>query len=434
MKKIILISLMIVSGLFSQNQKLTLQQSIEIGLKNSRQIKISESVLKSSDARITEYTSQMLPKLSLSAGYNYLNLNDPNQLGLGPIPIQVKNPFYLYGMQLSIQQPIFTGFQLSSLRSSAENSYEAVNLEHQKNINNKALEIQTSFWNLYKAQMLVEMTEEYLRSLDEELRITKNFVDNGLVTINDYLKLQLQYSNTMLQMIDAKNNLLIAKATFNKSLGLPLNDSTEIEISFLPPLQQEIDYTAFLSEAMLNREELKSSEYKIKSAEDRITSANSNWWPKLYAGGNFYLYNVNAETFSIDNEKLQLWSVGLSLNWDLWNWGYTSSKSEQAEQEMLQNKESLELLKDQIEIEVYNAYLVLNSQIEKIKVSQLAVASAEENSRITKDKYDNQLATTSDLIEAEVELLNSKSRLTISQADYELAKARLDLAVGRRIY
>lgn len=434
MKKIILISLIIVSGLYSQSQKLTLQQSIEIGLKNSRQIKISESALKSSDARITEYTSQMLPKLSLSAGYNYLNLNDPHQLGLGPIPIQVKNPFYLYGMQLSIQQPIFTGFQLSSLRSAAENSYEAVNLEHQKNINNKALEIRTSFWNFYKAHRLVELTEEYLRSLEEELRITKNFLENGLVTTNDYLKLQLQSSNTMLQLIDAKNNLSLARAAFNKSIGLPLNDSTEIEISFQSYQEFNLQYSDMISEAIQNRVEIKAIEFKIKSSEDRITAANSNWWPKLYAGGNFYLYNVNAETFSIDNEKLQLWSVGLSLNWDLWNWGYTSSKSEQAEQEMLQNRESLDLLKDQIELEVYNAYLALNSQIEKLKVSQLVVASAEENFRITKEKYENQLATTSDLIEAEAELLNSKSRLAISQADYDLAKAKLDLAVGKKVY
>lgn len=434
MKKIILISLIIVSGLYSQSQKLTLQQSIEIGLKNSRQIKISESALKSSDARITEYTSQMLPKLSLSAGYNYLNLNDPHQLGLGPIPIQVKNPFYLYGMQLSIQQPIFTGFQLSSLRSAAENSYEAVNLEHQKNINNKALEIRTSFWNFYKAHRLVELTEEYLRSLEEELRITKNFLENGLVTTNDYLKLQLQSSNTMLQLIDAKNNLSLARAAFNKSIGLPLNDSTEIEISFQSYQELKLQYSDMISEAIQNRVEIKAIEFKIKSSEDRITAANSNWWPKLYAGGNFYLYNVNAETFSIDNEKLQLWSVGLSLNWDLWNWGYTSSKSEQAEQEMLQNRESLDLLKDQIELEVYNAYLALNSQIEKLKVSQLVVASAEENFRITKEKYENQLATTSDLIEAEAELLNSKSRLAISQADYDLAKAKLDLAVGKKVY
>jgi outer membrane protein TolC len=434
MKRLILLSIILSATAFGQNKKLTLDESLRLGLENSRQIKISESVLRSSDEKVTEFTSQMLPKLSLSAGYTYMNLNNPTELGFGPVPIKVLNPFYAYGIQLSVQQPIFTGFQLSSLRSSAKNTYEAINFEHQKNINNKALEIYSTFWNYFKAQKQVELIEEYSHSLDEDLKKTKDFVDNGLATMNDYLKLQLQASNTMLQLIDAKINLEITRATFNKSLGLPLNDKTEIETSFLLPQEQIIKYDDLLIDAINNREELKSLEYKIKAGEDRITAANSGWWPKLYASGNFFLYDVNAKTFSVDDERMQLWFAGLSLSWDLWNWGYTSSKSEQAKEEVLQNKESLELLKEQIEIEVYNAYLILNSNKEKINVGQFAVLSAQENFRITKDKYDYQLATSNDLIDAEVELLNSKTKLTISQADYELAKVKLDLLVGRRIY
>lgn len=434
MKKIIFISLILSVIQFAQTKKLTIEESLQIGLQNSRQIKISESVLRSSDEKITEYSSQMLPKLSLSAGYTYMNLNDPAEIGFGPFPMEVKNPFTLYGMQLSIQQPIFTGFQLSSQKSSAENNYEAMNSEHQKNINSKAFEIYSAYWNLFKAQKQVELIEEYTHSLDEDLRKTKDFVDNGLATMNDYLKLELQDANTMLQLIDAKNTREVARATFNKVIGLPLNDSTEIETSFISPQPTEFNYEELMIEAANTRLELKSMEFKILSGEDRITAANSNWWPKLYASGNFFLYNVNAETFSMDNEKLQLWFAGLSLSWDLWNWGYTSSKSAQAEEDVLQNKESLELLKEQIEIEVYNAYLTLNSNIEKIKVSQFAVLSAQENFRITKDKYDYQLATTNDIIDAEVDLLNSQTKLTIVQADYELAKVKLDLVVGRRIY
>ncbi len=185
---------------------------------------------------------------------------------------------------------------------------------------------------------------------------------------------------------------------------------------------------------MINREELKSLEYRINAGEDRVTAANSGWWPKLYASGTFFLYNVNAETFSIDNERMQLWFAGLSLNWDLWNWGYTSSLASQAEEEVLQNKESMELLKEQIELEVYKAYLNLESEKQKTDVGQLSVESAEENLRLTKEKYEYQLATSNDLIDAEVELLDAKTKLAFANADYELAKVKLDLAVGMRIY
>jgi outer membrane protein len=434
MKRTIIISLLLSAILYPQNKKLTLEECLQTGLQNSRELKISESVLRSSDEKVTEFTSQMLPKLSLSAGYTYMNLNNPTELKLGPAPIKIINPFYSYGMQLSIQQPLFTGFQLSSSRSAAKNTYEAISFEHHKNINNKALEIYSAYWNLFKAKKQFELMEEYLASLKDNLKQTKDFLDNGLATMNDYLKIKVQVSNTEVNLIDAKNNFDIARASLNKSLGFPLDESTEIETSFTTTQYEVLNYQDLLNSALNNREELKSLDYKIKAGEDKITVANSGWWPKLYASGNFFLYNVNAKTFSVENERLQLWFAGLSLSWDLWNWGYNSSKSSQAEEDVLQSKESLKLLKDQIELEVYNAFLTLQSEKQKTDVGKLSVESAEENLRLTKEKYDYNLATSNDLIDAEVELLDAKTKLAFANADYELAKVKLELAVGNRIY
>ncbi|MCW8824144.1 MAG: TolC family protein [Ignavibacteriaceae bacterium] len=434
MKRTIIISLLLSAILFPQQKKLTLEECLQTGLQNSRELKISESVLRSSDKKVTEFTSQMLPKLSLSAGYTYMNLNNPSELGIGPAPIKIINPFYTYGMQLSIQQPIFTGFQLSSSRSAAKNTYEAISFEHQKNINNKALEIYSAYWNLFKAKKQYKLMKEYLASLNDNLKQTKDFLDNGLATMNDYLKIKVQVSNTEVSLIDAKNNFEIAKASLNKALGIPLDEPTEIETSFTAVQDEMLNYQDLLSSAMNNREELKSLDYKVKAGEDKVTAANSGWWPKIYASGNFFLYNANAKTFSIENERLQLWFAGLSLSWDLWNWGYTSAKSSQAEEEVLQSKESLELLKDQIELEVYNAFLKLHSEKQKTDVGKLSMESAEENLRLTKEKYDYNLATSNDLIDAEVELLDAKTKLAFANAEYELAKVKLELAVGNKIY
>jgi len=376
----------------------------------------------------------MLPKLGLSAGYTYMNLNDPTEIGIGPVPIKVVNPFSAYGLQLSIQQPIFTGFQLSSSRSAAKYNHLATSTDHLQNINNKALEIHSAFWNLFKAEKSAELIAENLASLKEHLQQTNEFLNNGLVTVNDYLKIKVQVSNLELELIDAKNRTDIARAALNKSIGLKLAEQTFIETTSHVLNQPNIQYSDLLSEALINRQELTSMEYRIKAGEEQITAMNSDWWPKLYASGNFFLYNVNANTFSIDNQKLQLWFVGLSLNWDIWNWGHTSSKSDQAKQTVIQGKESLELLKEQIELDVYNNYLTLNSEKEKIEISKLVVESAEENYRMTKDKYQYQLATSNDLIDAEVELLDAKTKLAIAKADFQLARVRLEMAAGRRIY
>ena len=435
MKKIIILHLIFTVVLFAQEKRLSLEESLTVGLKNSKEIKISKSKLIGSEEKITEVGSQMFPKLTLGAGYTNVNVVKPETFGLVPgNPVQIKNPFYSYGLNLSLQAPIFTGFQLSSLKGAAEFNNKAVQNDLQNTINHKALGIHTAYWNLYKAEKSVELILQSLSSLRQKLKDTEQFLDNGLVTKNDLLKLRVQVSKAELNLIDAKNNQEVARALLNKTIGYPLNEQTKINTDVMIDSISAYRYDELLSEALLNRNELKSLGYRIEAGEENITAANSGWWPKLYAVGSYYYYNINAETFNINDQNLQLWYLGLSLSWDLWDWGYTSSKSTQAEQEVLQGKEQMNLLKEQIELEVYNNYLSLISEKEKINISELAVESAGENYRLTEDKYNNQLETSTDLIIAQTELLDAKTQLAISIADYELAKTRLEIAVGRRVY
>ncbi len=434
MKKLILTLLIFTVSLFAQEKKLSLEESLNIGLKNSKELKISESKVTGSEAKVTEVGSKMLPALSLGAGYTNINVVEPDALQLFPSPLSIKNPFYSYGFNLTIKQPLFTGFQLSSLKSAAEFNSEAVKSEFSAAMNQKAFEIHQAYWNYYKALKTIDLIEENLNLLKRKLHDTEQFMENGLATKNDVLKLKVQVANMELKLIDTKNNLDVARALFNKTIGLPLNEQTEIETDITIDTISNYNYDELYTEALNNRAELKTLNYRIEAGKENITAANSGWWPQLYAVGSYYYYNVNAETFNISSMDIQAWYVGVSLNWDLWDWGYRSSKSTQAEQEVLQANEQLKLLKEQIELDVYNSYLRLLSEKEKIRISRLAVESAEENYRITEEKYNNQLATSTDLINAQTELLDARTKLAVAVADYEFAIAKLEMAAGRRIF
>ena len=435
MKTITIIFLVLTTVLFAQEKRLSLEESLAIGLENSKEIKISTSKLIGTEEKITEVGSQMFPKLSLGAGYTNINVTKPDALGLFPgAPLQIKNPFYSYGLNLSLQAPIFTGFKLSSLKGAAEFNSKAVQNELQNTINQKALGIHTAYWNYYKSLSSIKLIEENLELLKRKLADTEQFVKNGLATKNDLLKLKVQVANSELKLIDAKNNMEVARALFNKTIGLPLSDKTLIETDVRIDSLSGLRYGDLLSEALGNRDELKSLNYRIEAGKENITAANSGWWPQLYAVGSFNYYNLNAETFNISNQDLNAWYFGFSLSWDLWDWGFRSSKTTQAEQEVLQAKEQMNLLKEKIELEVYNSYLSLLSEKEKINISKLAVESAKENYRLTENKYNNQLATSTDLIIAQTELLDAKTKLAVSIADYQLAIVKLEVSAGRKVY
>jgi len=418
-------------------QTFTLKQSIDTGLKNSKELKISNSKVIGYDAKITEIGSQMLPQLKLSAGYTRLS-DVPDFSVMVPgfnksfnIQEVVLNN---YQVKLSLQQPLFTGFRLSSLKSAAEYNYTASELEYDKDINEYAFKIQSTFWNFYKAKQIKSLLEETLKQIDKHLQDTKNFLENQLVTKNDVLKLEVQYSNTQLALIEAENNLDLARINFNLMLGIDLDSQTDIKTDNIDLIKSDYDLDNITKEAIQNRKELQSMEYRLKSSEEVVTAANSNWFPTVSLFGNVYYQRPNQRYLPLKDIDHGSWDVGIALSWDVWNWGYNSSQTTQAEQNYLQAQTSLSELKDAVQVEVYQSYLTYKRSFDKVDVSKKSVEQADENYRIMQQKYDEQLATSTDLIDAEVSVLQAKTNLTNSLVDYQLAKVHLEKAMGRKIY
>lgn len=429
---------MLASILFPQNKKLTLNESIEFGLQNSKDLKISKSKVISSEAKVSEINSMFLPQLKFMANYTRLSDNIPPfevVTPFSPLPIKISEPVLdNYNLKLSFQQPLFTGFKLLSSKKAASYNYNATELEYSKDRNEAAFSIHTAFWNYYRAKQIKNLLQNNLKQMENHLNDTKNFLENGLATQNDYLKLQVQYSNTELLLIEAENNLDVARAVFNKSLGLPLETATEIIADEINPESLTSNIEELLNEAKANRDELKSLNSKLKAANENITAAQSSWFPSIYLTGNYYYSNPNSRLQPLRIEWKDTWDLGVTLSWDVWNWGLTSAQTTQAEELSVQTQTSLEKLNDMIEVEVYQNYLSVVRSKEKVIVSKLSVEQASESYRIIAEKYNVQLATSTDLIDAEVSELQSATNLKTALVEYQLAKTRLEKSLGRIIY
>lgn len=435
MIKVIILFTSLTVAAFAQENILSLEDCLKLGIENSGEIKISKSKVTASLDKVTEINSQMFPKLSLAASYTYLNIIEPEQLNVfSTAAINIQNPFYSYGLNLSLQVPIFTGFKLSSLKSSAELRNKAIGIDLDKSINQKALDIHTAYWNLYKAKKSADLTKQYLELLQLKLEDTKQFLENGLATRNDLLKFEVEVAKAELKLIDMNNKVNIAEALLNKQIGRSLDEQIEIKEDLVIDTSMNFSYDELVDQALSSRYELKSLDYLIEAGEENISAANSGWWPKLYGSGSFYYQTLNAKTFAVKDQSVKSWFAGLTLSWDLWDWNYTSARSSQATEEVLQSREKRKLLKDQIELEVYNNFLSVIGEKKKITLSKLTVESAKENYRLVEDKYNNQLETSTELINAQTDLIDAEIRLATAIADYSLAITKLKMASGRIIY
>lgn len=421
----------------AQVQKLTLKESLDLGLKNSKDIRISQSKQTASEAKEDEAASQLLPLLRFNAGYSRLSEIPPFEviLPISPVPIRISEVILNnYTLRFSFQQPLFTGFRLSSLRKAASYNSEASDAELTKDKNEAAFKIESAFWNYYKATQLLNVLNEILIQQERHVKDTRNFLDNGLVSKNDLLKLQVQYSNTKLQQIEAQNNTDVARMLFNQIIGLEPEAQTEIDPDAISTELNEYQLSEIQKEARENRTDLKAMHLRTLAAGEGATASKSGWFPQIYLTGNLYYNRPNQRIMPARDEFRDTWDVGVSLSWDIWNWGLTSSQSVQAEQNKIQSETMLSQLKDAVDIEVYQNYLTHKRMNEKISVSWVSLEQAKENYRISNEKFNEQLITTTELIDAETLLLQAETNYTNSLVDYKLAVSRLEKSIGRRIY
>lgn len=437
MKKLMML-IFIANLVFAQQQIFTLQESLEIGLMNSKDLKISQSKVNYSEAKLAEVKSQFYPQFKFLGNYTRLSDNLPPfqvSMPILPTPIVISEPILNnYTFKLGFTQPIFTGMKLLSNKKSAEKSLQASAIDFSIETNEAAFNIYTAFWNFYKSKEIKKVVEKTLTQMENHLNDAKNFYEQELIAKNDLLKLEIQYSNTKLMLIDAENAVKLARIAFNKSIGAALEMNSEIEVNENNINESEFNLSEIIVEALKNRDELKSMNYKISASQSQIDAANSNWLPSLYLSGNYYYNNPNQRFQPIENKFNYNWDVGITMSWDVWNWGQTSAQARQAEETKIQLETNYNLMMENIHMEVHSNYLNLQKAKEKLKVNRISLDQAEENLNLVNEKFAVQIVNSTEVIDAELLKLQAETNLKTAEVDYQIAKTRLSKSLGRRIY
>ena len=421
----------------SAQEILTLEKSIQLGIENNKLLKISGAKVIESEAKLDEVSSFMLPKISLSASYARLSDVPPFEVNIPimPTPIKIQDAILNnYSVKASLQQPLFTGFRLSSAKSAASLNNKAVSELYEAELNNTSLNISAAFWNAFRAEKMVELASKSVERTQILLRDTKNFLDNGLVNKSDYLKIDVLSSNSKLAELEAKNGLKIARAVLNKEIGLDLTQQIKISAEIPDVKFSEYNLENLIDEGLSQRAEIKSYSHRLEASDENITMANSGWYPNIALFGNYSYSNPNQRIMPLEDKFYDTWDVGVALNWNIWDWGETSAKAEQAEQQKVQTENALQNIKDNIRLEIYSAYLNLQKEYDKVQLNKLTLEQAEENLKISCNLYNVQMASSNDLVDAETTLLKAETDLISAKIDFELAKIKMNKAVGRKLY
>ncbi|MDH4069553.1 MAG: TolC family protein [Ignavibacteria bacterium] len=436
MKWSLLVLLILLPPDLSAGTELSIDEAIRTGLSKNRSLQIATLAADAEWARASEADAQMLPSLSVSGSYNRLSdgafrLSTTNL----PQPIQVGNVVVdNFAVQVGVRQPLFTGFRLSSLSDAAELTAHAARGDQRMTEQDVIYAVTAAYWSLYQARKMTELSSGNVRRLEQYRQDAERLGRAGLATRNDILQIEVQLGRARITLLEAETGARVAEMRLNTTIGLPA--ATPVTLTSHPgngdgaAVASTGPVEALVDSALGRRPDVLAAGLRLLAAEEMVNAASGSWWPQLEFSAHYNYSNPNQRYQPITPEFLGSWDVGITMLFEIWNWGKTGSQVEQAEAMQKSSALRKTQLAESIILEVHTSLFSFEQSLQKIEVSALAVEAARENLRGISEKYASGLATSSEIIDAEIDLFSSEVEFSAARVEYELSVAELKRAVG----
>ncbi len=419
---------------------LNLQDAIQIGLDNSKSLKISNLNVDVAQEKSSEANASRWANLAFKGGYTRLSSIPPYLLNIpvgtfgNPQPLSFslyQNIYNYYNLQLQLQQPIFTGFQLENSAKAAEKTAEASAYDSKADESDLKVQIATSYWSLYQAFQAEQFMQENLDRTNSHYKQAQDMLNQGMLTQSDVLSAKVQVSNAQLMLLDAQNTLRLTAVALNNVLGVPLN--TEYKITSVPQTGDTTmqDINTLLKAALDNRSELQSLKLKEQATDAAVAAAWGAYLPQISVVGDYYYQRPNQRIQPPVDAFNGTWDAGIVISLPIWNWGQTESKVNEARAQREQAQLAEKQTADVVYLDVTQSFLNFKQAKDKIAVAQTAVNDAEESYRISDQKFKVGLVTNTDLMDAEIALLQAKLSYTQALTGLEIARVSLEKATGQ---
>lgn len=408
---------------------LSLNDAISLSLANSKTLQLSKSKVDQAVSVYNQTLDKALPNAKASAIYNHVEI-PANVLDLGTgNPIRLPSSADAYLGTLSIQELIFAGNKLKYAKESTDLLKKIAELDVEKDKDDITLDIVNSYLNLYKLEASKEVITQNLNALDSQLKQTRRFFDQGLVTKNDVLRLQLQRSNIELTGLDLDRNENIVNYNLNILLGF--NGTTKIKTTplIINP-KDNLTFSACVDSALTNRKELQQIDFRTDVAEKNILSLKADKLPTLGAGVSAYYVNPSGKFIPNNNQFITPISLGLTLSWNISTLWTNKNKVAEATIKKTETSITKNILIDNIKMDVNRSYENYIQSLNRIKVINTSIAQATENDKIVQSKYENNISPITDRIDANTQLFQTKINLEIAKTEAQIAYYNLLKSAG----
>lgn len=401
----------------------SMQQAVEKTMQFNPAIQSVREALSAADYGIHASKSAFGPSLSTQYGYTRID-EKPQSMG------QTLGTVDNWELRFNIHQPLFTGFYLLS-------SYEKSLLQKEQvvsQINNIELQlsqtVRNTFFQLLEARENVRSAEDSLARLKSQLRVSAAFYEVGLRPKFDMLQAEVDVAAAEQDLVIAKNSVDTLVARLNTLLGEDVN----AEVNYLGSLEYfpvSLDLDACIEQALRDRPDLRIAQQTVLLAQKDEVLAAVPYYPQVSADFNYIREGDEPMVRGSDEgHDPSQWTAQVGLKWTFFEWGKTYFEQRQANKNVSRLTYEYENLVNEAIYEVKKNYLQIKEAEKRIIAAKQGLVAAKEGYRMAVARYEAQVGTNTDVLDAQSKQTLSEASLNSALAAYGQAVVRLYGSMG----
>ena len=409
--------------------QLSLERATEIALAYNPDVAASAEGVNAIRGLVTQAASRLGPRLTVSA-----QRVTPVDLPAFSFMSTDTN----WQTDFSLSQPIYTGGSVSKGVAAARSYLRGSAGQHQRTQQTVAFAVRQTYYRVLTAEQQVKVSQEAVDSAKEHLRVAQLRYEAGVAPQFDVLAADARVARVEQTLIGDTAELAIGWATLSNILGVPVPPGTAL---ITEPTLSEVevqDLDTLLEEAFARRPDLRATEANAAAADALLAVARAARQPYLSALMSYTLREsttVPGESIGTPGTDLVVSQssgmIGLSATWSLYNAGQVEGEVATAKAGLAQARKLIESERRRIELGVRSAYVTLESGQAQVAAARKEAAQAQEARRIATIRYQEGVGTSVEILDAEANLEEAKTRLNSAVLGFNLAIGRVDLAVGR---
>jgi len=412
---------------------LTLAEALERARASSASLLALDADVRAAEAGLEAARADRRPGVDVSAGYSRrssvpelaLTLPDGSHRTIFP---DIRD--WWHG-RIEAGYPLYAGGRLAALESAARDEAEASRHDRAAGWIDLELEVTNAYWSLVTARETERVLSEALLAYDAHLTDARNRENVGLAARNEVLAVEVERDRAELNRIRARSTAELAAAELGRLLDLPPGRRVEPADALDPVAVPPLEVEALVGEALDNRPERGTLRARIAAAAARADAERAARRPAVALTGGYDYANPNSRILPLAAGWDDTWDVGLAVRFEVFDGGHARAAVARSLARTEGLRQRLADLDRRIRLEVTSRTLDVRNAEASLPVADRGVESARENLRVTRDRYREGVAPSSDLLDAELALQRAQLDRTETLASLRIALAGLDRAVGR---